>query len=384
MIKLKFYDHGGRMANRQYEKLKYVMAYSKGQVSKAGRSLRMGATEKEREDAIRIVQDFRASHSYPLMLIKNHVWRTAKIIAPDVIIARRLKRLPTIINKLERPTLDGITANTTEITRMQDIGGCRAIFSSIEQVRAFYEKIKSSQSVHAILKATDYNASPKQSGYRGIHLIYNCYQNSSDTSAWKGHKIEVQVRTRVQHAWSTAVELIDLFERTDLKTGMVGHDDWRRLFQCLSTVLAALESDSYDATESFAKTLYELEHYTKELKFTQKLLNYTMAQDSLGNLNRKDGYYLITIHSTAQNYRVEIAWFKEREKEKAIARYNQMELDLGVYQTVLVGAQGAGSLVQAYPNFFADSTFILEILRQILGLQVDIPDRAIRVSSNPR
>lgn len=368
------------MANQQYEKLKYVMTYTKGQVSRAGRALRKGIQGSERIEAIKALQDFRASHSYPLMLIKNHIWRTARTIAGDVIIARRLKRLPTIINKLERPTLDGVTPNATEITRMQDIGGCRAIFFNRQQVNNFVEKIQSSRSVHRISKIDDYNAVPKASGYRGIHLVYNCYQNSDEESHWRGHKIEVQIRTRIQHAWSTAVELIDLFEKTDLKTGTQGHEDWRRLFFCLSFILAVIdESQPFDENkvEAIRQELLSLE---TKLDFMQKLISYSMAQDSLGDLSRKDGYYLIAISILDTHYRVQVNYFTEREKEKAIARYDQLELDEDVYQTVLVGAQGAGTLIQAYPNFFADTTFIVELLSEILKKQsLGIPDRHQRV-----
>ncbi len=44
---------------------------------------------------------------YPLMLIKNHLARAANAIDKKTIVARRLKRLSTIVDKLERPTLDG-------------------------------------------------------------------------------------------------------------------------------------------------------------------------------------------------------------------------------------------------------------------------------------
>lgn len=75
-----------------------------------------------------MIQNFRELHLYPLMLMKNHLARAAAKIDKKTIVARRLKRLSTIIDKLERPTLDnGKTSNAIRVTRMQDIGGCRAI-----------------------------------------------------------------------------------------------------------------------------------------------------------------------------------------------------------------------------------------------------------------
>ncbi|MCS6233533.1 GTP pyrophosphokinase, partial [Shewanella baltica] len=115
------------MANGQYEDQKRPLTISKKQIEKAARSIRHGVDGAERIEAIEKIQSFREFHLYPLMLMKNHLIRTAKKVSPKVIVARRLKRLPTIINKLERETLDGKTANAIKLTRMQDIAGCRAI-----------------------------------------------------------------------------------------------------------------------------------------------------------------------------------------------------------------------------------------------------------------
>lgn len=46
--------------------------------------------------------------------------------------------LSTIIDKLERPTLDGFNNNAIDVTRMQDIGGCRAIVSDLKQLNQLY------------------------------------------------------------------------------------------------------------------------------------------------------------------------------------------------------------------------------------------------------
>ncbi|PPW35426.1 GTP pyrophosphokinase, partial [Escherichia coli] len=71
-----------------------------------------------------MIQNFRELHLYPLMLMKNHLARAAAKVDKDkkILVARRLKRLSTIIDKLERPSLDGgRTSNAIKLTRMQDV-----------------------------------------------------------------------------------------------------------------------------------------------------------------------------------------------------------------------------------------------------------------------
>ena len=49
-------------------------------------------------------------------------------------VVRRLKRLPTIIDKLQRKSLDGKTDNAISLKRMHDIGGCRVILDSMNDL----------------------------------------------------------------------------------------------------------------------------------------------------------------------------------------------------------------------------------------------------------
>lgn len=80
------------MANGQYEDQKRPLTISKKQIEKAARSIRHGVDGAERIEAIEKIQSFREFHLYPLMLMKNHLIRTAKKVSPRVIVARRLKR----------------------------------------------------------------------------------------------------------------------------------------------------------------------------------------------------------------------------------------------------------------------------------------------------
>ncbi|WP_323921419.1 nucleotidyltransferase family protein, partial [Aeromonas caviae] len=155
------------MAISQYKNQKKPLEYSKNEIDRAARDIRHGMDDTGRSEAIRRIQGFREYHLYPLMLMKNHLARIASQVSNKVLVARRLKRLSTIIDKLERPTLDGHNTNSIKLTRMQDIAGCRAIVKNIKQLKQLQKKLESSRSVHKIVSIKDYLTPKEGANKRG-------------------------------------------------------------------------------------------------------------------------------------------------------------------------------------------------------------------------
>ena len=70
--------------------------------------------------AIGIVDDFRSDHRRPLTQVAAALRHYLQPHSEQIIVAQRLKRLRTIVDKLRRhPSMS--------LARMQDIGGCRAV-----------------------------------------------------------------------------------------------------------------------------------------------------------------------------------------------------------------------------------------------------------------
>ena len=170
--------------------------YSRGDVRKAGQVLiNQGASAEERYKAYEVMNNWRTSHGFPLNTFQMSLRSKSKQISGDSLVAQRLKRAPSIISKHERfPKMD--------LSRMQDLGGCRAIMPSVEDVYTLLESYNRSQIKHKRLNLKDYIKDPKPSGYRGIHLIYS--YNSDRQTTYNKLQIEIQMRTQVQHAWATA------------------------------------------------------------------------------------------------------------------------------------------------------------------------------------
>jgi ppGpp synthetase/RelA/SpoT-type nucleotidyltranferase len=359
------------MPNQQYESQKVLLRYSKKSIEKAARSIRHGCQDDDRDNAIDKIQNFREIHMYPLMLIKNHIARTAKKVSTSIVIARRLKRLPTIINKLERPTLDGHQNNAIKLIRMQDIGGCRAIVKDIPELLSLQKKLSKSKTIHKIIDSSDYLI-PKPSGYGGVHLIYSCFHEDDTGNNWKKTKIEVQLRTKLQHAWATTLEIIDTLEKIELKTSLSGHSEWRRFFKISGTVVAYDEEALTLEESELNEIRSELNYLASELDVLEKLNRFTIgisvaSQVSSKVPNKKDiGMCLVTlIKSDFLNpeyqddnvvaFKVQTKQFMYSDSKAALAALNASEMDPEVALSVLLATSDARSLKKAYPNYFGDT-----------------------------
>src|SRR5690348_9890038 len=103
-----------------------------------------------------------------------------------------------------------------KLSQMQDIGGCRAVVASLSDVSRLVKHYKASDMKHKLLNEDDYITAPRKSGYRSYHLIYRYF--SDKKSSHNGLRIEVQIRSQLQHAWATAVETVGTFIRQALKS----------------------------------------------------------------------------------------------------------------------------------------------------------------------
>ena len=142
--------------------------------------------------------------------------------------------MPTIISKLERlPWL--------KLSRMQDIGGCRAIVGSAGDAFRLAGGFADSKIRHERLDFKNYIDDPRPSGYRGLHLIYSYW--SERKPELQGLKTEIQIRSQLQHQWATAVETVGTFIGDELKSSK-GDETWLRFFALMSSVIAHREASA--------------------------------------------------------------------------------------------------------------------------------------------
>lgn len=193
-------------------------AFTTSQVNKAGRIVRLYYAERRDWDktlgrAIALLREFRAAHQYPLGKANMGLRSTLRTCGCNGIVSQRLKRFWTIVDKLEREP-------TMALSRMQDIGGCRAVLTSIEEIRAVEHRLRRNRLPLAVY---DYISHPRSSGYRAVHVVVGYEDRLGQRRA-----IEVQLRTRTMHEWAFTVERLSGRLREDLKSGK-GHQqvlDW--------------------------------------------------------------------------------------------------------------------------------------------------------------
>lgn len=156
--------------------------------------------EATRAEAIRIMGLWRSAHEPAL----HAIFRKMRDIPNQyrgAIVAARLKRLATIEGKLRRP------GTTFQLNTMYDIAGCRCILPNVDDLRTVQSRIESEESIR---KSHDYLTYPKTSGYRGSHLIVDV---ALPNSPYGKLPVEIQLRTKLQHLWSTAVEAFDICQK---------------------------------------------------------------------------------------------------------------------------------------------------------------------------
>lgn len=255
--------------------------YSLKQVDRAGDTLSGRALCLDEQEAWQILDNWRAAHHLPLQYIANNLERRAKKLDKAALTARRLKRAPSIFSKLERE-------QQMVLSRMQDIGGCRAIMPSLDKVKELNESFQKSRQNHNLLRVKDYIANPKSSGYRGIHLIYKFQSSDEDKSAWNGRSIEVQIRSFKQHMWATAVEIVGMMTGSALKSSS-GLPDWLRFFSLVSEAFALLDQQQL-VSDELCRKITKLE---RSLGVHQKLTAYSLALENTREYKVK--FYLLVV-----------------------------------------------------------------------------------------
>ena len=337
--------------------------YSRTQVNKAGEILiDPRADETHQTWAIDVLSNWRACHAYPINTFQATLRSRLKRIDKTALVAQRMKRSPSIIAKLKR--FSGM-----QLARMQDIGGLRAVVWSLADVRALEKSYKSPNNSfkHILVTTKDYIQSPKPTGYRSLHLVYK-YQNAASPE-YNGLQLELQIRTRLQHAWATAVETMGTFLKYALKSSE-GPGSWLEFFAAAGSAFAALENcppvpgyENQDSVEIFTSVTKE----ARRLDVYSRLAAFTVALNAIEE--KKDAasfYHLITLNAVEKT--VYIQSYGRRRLEDASRDYAVQEkrmTDGEDLQVVLVSAGPLDALKRAYPNYFLDTKEFVDTLRLI-------------------
>jgi len=286
-----------------------------------------------------------------------NVTNNAKKIDLNAIVARRLKRLSSIALKLRMN-------NKMELARMQDIGGGRAILKDENSAYRIVDQLLKGKSKCSYKLIKDYIKDPKESGYRGIHLIAK-YDSSKNTEC-NGMVVEIQVRNITQHIWATGVETVGAILNSPLKSS-VGPDEWKKYFNLLGESLAL--TDGVKAGTKFKWDKYEeFNKIEAGINAQKTLMIYGNAIKSIDDSNKDKRHKQFLLYFKPAEGRVDIRGYLGKESQLAIDDYKKWEQaargELGE-NVVLVKVNNIRSLKTAYPNYFADTTNLCQRIQQI-------------------
>lgn len=318
---------------------------SKSRVNRAGDHVRDGtATSQD----LQVIDEWRAAHRGVLntfqAILRNRTRDTG------ITVAQRHKRKRTIFDKLHR--LPGM-----QLARMDDVAGCRLIFKNLNELRDFRVAFHRAHFKHKRrndLDKYDYIKQPKETGYRGIHDVYEYDVNSEVGQNLAGLNVEIQYRTLVQHAWATAVEVIGFITESQPKF-QKGDKRYEHAMALASEIMARahekLKGPFPDVPDRYLVTQFLA--LDKELGLLRTLRGLNAANRAVS-----DRRNAILIFSGSGE--LEVRTF--RDAPDALRALFELERAMPERDIVLVRADTSEEVRLAFRNYFSDARDFIRLL----------------------
>lgn len=311
--------------------------------------------------AMHVMTNWRAAHGYSLNTFQATLRQKLGQIDPEALVGQRLKRAPSIIAKLKR-------FDTMKLHQMQDIAGLRAIVGTVPKLRRLHQNYQGSHFAHQLVKTHDYVAEPKLDGYRSIHLVYK-YKNPRAPEYDNLH-VELQLRTKLQHAWATAVETVDAFLGEAIKAGRPGAD-WAEFFKLASAAFSHSEKSPL-LVEFDGVPIPQLQTWLSEserrLGVLLRLRGFSVAADRITKSGRsKASYHLVVLNTKDRVLNIKSYSLAEQEEaNKAYAECEARVRDGEPFDPVLIAGGTVDALRKSYPNYFLDTVVFVRRIERIL------------------
>ena len=223
---------------------------------------------------------------------------------------------------------------------------------------------------HRIYGEDDYTADPKKSGYRSLHLKLEYVPSNELEKVYESCRIELQIRTRLQHSWATAVEAVGLFRNENLKGG-AGSPEWLRLFVLMASEIARIEGrPELAGAPSHAERVRELRDLNRRLDAAAFLDSISQAADYTDRYYQPERSEFYLIRFNLETHEVKVDGFNASSGTRT---YHDTEQESDCYDTVLVATDKVESLKKAFPNYFGDTQHFATSLRRIIKGR-DVPE----------
>ena len=271
----------------------------------------------------------------------------------------------TIFDKLKRyPKM--------QLGRMDDVAGCRLIFESLAELHAFRDEIHQANFNHRLRNSPDkydYITHPKEDGYRGIHDVYEYDVRSLVGRSRKGLLIELQYRTKVQHAWATCVEVVGFLTVNQPKFGR-GDRQIQHILRLASEVISrAFEGMKSSLPDKSDKDIVdEFVVLDRELKFIQMLNGLDAATREISSYKN----VILIFRQQGESSEGSALEIKSYSSGTAALRaLFELERSQPGIDIVLVKGDRPEYLREAFQNYFSDAQQFVKLVdkgrRMLLG-----------------
>ena len=340
-------------------------------IRKIGEKLREGIelTEEEKLE----FDNFREAHN---IIIKLFTIELKKVnFSKQHLTASRNKRIETIISKLCRP-------EKPKLDRIHDIAGTRIIFENIKSLEDYIDILENTELVNFKEKINEdknrynYIKNPKSDGYRSIHKVFYYSSNipystlNEKSFNLENKKIELQLRTRLQHIWATTVEIYDIINKSNIKTGTHNKLETKEglFFKNCSLVFEGIESNDVEKIKININKIFrdkDLVEIYNRLKGIKNIKNIQLPK----TLGRDEVFILITDLNKGKTTFFTTDPIEKNDKQDTFlinASYRRLEEKntKGEYILLLLTLGDIKKLKNVYPNYFLNTNKFISILKK--------------------
>lgn len=246
-----------------------------------------------------------------------------------------------------------------QLSRMDDIAGCRLIFRNISELDEFRIIFHAARFKHVRKNTPDkynYIIRPKKTGYRGIHDVYEYDVNSQAGKDLTGLYVEIQYRTLVQHAWATAVEIIGYITESQPKF-QKGDNRYEKAMALASEILSrAFENSTGPFPElTNSEIVRQFNLLDNELSLLQTLRGLNAADEAVSN--KKNVILILSISGET-----EIKAY--RDAPEALSALFELEKTHEGRDIVLVRANTSSDVRLAFKNYFSDARDFIDFIEK--------------------
>jgi putative GTP pyrophosphokinase len=318
---------------------------SKKLINRAGQAFRDHREPTDQE--LESFNSWRGAHKYVLNTFQTNLRNRTR--GTDIVVAQRLKRRHTIIDKLSREP-------GMKLARMDDVAGCRMIFDSISSLDEFRAKFHKAGFRHKRKNDKDkynYIKNPRSTGYRGIHDIYEYTAITEEGKPYDGLLLELQY-PQVQHAWATSVEVVSRITENQPKFEK-GDERYIEFFKLTSEIIARVHETSYSCYKDVSRPdlIARFEALDADISLVRMLHGLHTIYEGA------DGGNLVLQFSQRGNLLIH-----QVADQEATEAYFRLEKDNPGDDIVLVSADTFDEIRSAYRNYFSDPRDFLNYLHE--------------------